>query len=115
MKITKQELANIIKEEVEKALEEREMPDEKVLDFIETNSAKEIWKSLGEEEKAEISNIAQKASNELYARYPKFVPPFIMKAAFTPALDASKGSVENFSAALKKQINIYKRERRMPN
>jgi RNA-binding protein YhbY len=107
MKIAKQELANIIKEEVEKALKEREIPDEKVLDFIKTNSAKEIWKSLGEEEKAKISNIAQKASDELYnSGFPEWAVPFILKDAFAAALEQTKGSVEIFAKSLRDQIKI---------
>ena len=66
MKITKEELANIIKEEVEKAISEKTATDEQALGALQTDRAKRAYIKMSDEASGgSIERFAQALQKEM--------------------------------------------------
>jgi hypothetical protein len=106
MKITKEELANIIKEEVEKAISEKTTTDEQALGALQTDRAKRAYMKLSDEDKARVGKLAQDGVKKLIdAGYPKWYVRNTIPWAVTFAMEASGGSIEKFAQALQREMD----------
>jgi len=106
MKITKEELANIIKEEVEKAISEKTVTDEQALGALQTDRAKRAYMKLSDEDKARVGKLAQDGVKKLIdAGYPKWYVRNTIPWAVTFAMEASGGSIEKFAQALQREMD----------
>ena len=106
MKITKEELTNIIKEEVEKAISEKTATDEQALGALQTDRAKRAYMKLSDEDKARVGKLAQDGVKKLIdAGYPKWYVRNTIPWAVTFAMEASGGSIEKFAQALQREMD----------
>ena len=111
MKITKEELANIIKEEVEKAISEKTATDEQALGALQTDRAKRAYIKMSDEDKARVGKLAQDGVKRLVdAGYPEWYVRNTVPWAVTFAMEASGGSIERFAQALQKEMDRNNRK-----